>query len=336
MNPNRFDDTPNPGPNRGPNNTEITGNKNYSTNQNTQPQDSGNPTHSDGFTMIPPNVSKRDKLLNMSQKELDDLQRLKEELRAGPIQLAPERLGGTVALSEARERQQTAGHQSKLQKKLKREEMNRRRKQAEEEENQRMKAIQREKEKRSASSKARAVQLSSYGSQQLQTYVILGKTKAKECSTLGHEYREGRKAQEQVILQQKKDEQRKKSQILEEKHQQEEEDRKSQMEKERLRVNSAFLDSLEAKGSGRASELLPCTPELGNVYRMREPQDPAPSPVSFPSQLHTDSAEEEDADREWVVMKLQSMFSYYEQENLEDIVSQCNGNFQRAYDLLNA
>lgn len=56
------------------------------------------------------------------------------------------------------------------------------------------------------------------------------------------------------------------------------------------RVNSAFLDRLEARGSGTASESLPCTPELGNVWQMEEPQDPASSPVSFPSQLHTDSA----------------------------------------------
>lgn len=59
------------------------------------------------------------------------------------------------------------------------------------------------------------------------------------------------------------------------------------------RVNSAFLDRLEARGSGRASELLPCTPGLGNVWQTEEPQDLASSPVPFPSQLHTDSAAEE-------------------------------------------
>lgn len=43
-----------------------------------------------------------------------------------------------------------------------------------------------------------------------------------------------------------------------------------------------------------------------------------------------------DTDIEGVVMKLQTMFSYCDQEYLEDIVSQCNGNYQQAYDLLNA
>lgn len=41
------------------------------------------------------------------------------------------------------------------------------------------------------------------------------------------------------------------------------------------------------------SELLPCTPEPGNVWQLEEPQDPASSPVPFPSELHTDSAAEE-------------------------------------------
>lgn len=35
-------------------------------------------------------------------------------------------------------------------------------------------------------------------------------------------------------------------------------------------------------------------------------------------------------------MKLQTMFSYCDREYLEDIVSQCDGDYQQAYDLLNA
>lgn len=42
-----------------------------------------------------------------------------------------------------------------------------------------------------------------------------------------------------------------------------------------------------------------------------------------------------DIDHEWTVMRLQSDFPYYEQDLLEDIVSQCNGNYKQAYDLLN-
>lgn len=58
-------------------------------------------------------------------------------------------------------------------------------------------------------------------------------------------------------------------------------------------MNAAFLDRLEARGSGSASELPPGIPELGDVWQTEEPQDPASSPVSFPSQLHTDSTAEE-------------------------------------------
>ncbi|MCJ8732564.1 hypothetical protein PDJAM_G00212760 [Pangasius djambal] len=347
MNPHRSDDIKTA---PGVNETQTDGN--YSTNQNTQPQDSPNPRHSDGYTMIPPNESRRSKLLRMSQKEQDDLKRWKEEHRPGPIELAPEKLGGDVSLSEVRQRQQIVAHQSKLKKKLIQEDMNRHRRQAEEEENQRMKAIQREKaiklemkkkqeeERRKELYQRELLMKREAHLQRLErsSSVPMAASSSTPTSSRarGHEYREARKAEDQVALQQKKDEQRRKSQILEEKQKQEEEDRKRQMENERLRVNTAFLDRLEARGSGRASELLPCTPELGNVWQTEEPQDPASSPVPFPSQLHTDSAAEEDTDFEWVVMKLQTKFSYCEREYLEEIVSQCNGNYQQAYDLLNA
>ncbi|XP_027020204.2 epithelial-stromal interaction protein 1 isoform X1 [Tachysurus fulvidraco] len=352
MNPNRCVDTGNTGPNRGVNRTQMDGNENYSTDQNTQPQDSRNPRHSDGYTMIPPNESRRSKLLRMSQTEQEDLQRWKEEHRPGPVQLAPVRLGGAVSLSEVRQRQQAASQRSKLQKKLQQEDMDRRKRQAEEEENEMKKAIQRDKANKLEWKKKQEEE----ERKKLYQHDLLMKREAhlqklERSSSVpmvassstptsswarGHEHREARKAEEQDNLQQKKDEQRRKSQILEEKNKQEEEDRKRQMENERLRVNSAFLDRLEARGSGTASESLPCTPELGNFWQMEEPQDPASSPVSFPSQLHTDSAAVEDSDIECVVLKLQSMFPYCEQQYLEEIVSQCNGNYQQAYDLLNS
>ncbi|XP_034160375.1 epithelial-stromal interaction protein 1 isoform X2 [Pangasianodon hypophthalmus] len=319
MNPNRSDDIKTA---PGVNETQTDGNN--STNQNTQPQDSRNPRHSDGYTMIPPNESRRSKLLR----------------------------SGDVSLSEVRQRQQIVAHQSKLKKKLIQEDRNQRRREAEEEENQRMKDIQREKatrlEMKKKQEEERRKELYQHEllmkrEEHLQRLERSGSVPMAASSSTptsswarGHEYREARKAEEQMALQQKKDEQRRKSQILEEKQKQEEEDRKRQMENERLRVNTAFLDRLEARGSGRASELLPCTPELGNVWQTEEPQDPASSPVPFPSQLHTDSAAEEDTDFEWVVMKLQNKFSYCQREYLEDIVSQCNGNYQQAYDLLNA
>lgn len=37
----------------------------------------------------------------------------------------------------------------------------------------------------------------------------------------------------------------------------------------------------------------------------------------------------------WTLMKLQNRFPYYELNLLEEIVKQCNGNCQQAYELLN-
>ncbi|KAM9486407.1 epithelial-stromal interaction protein 1 isoform 2-T2 [Clarias gariepinus] len=354
MNPNRSDNTwktPNTGPNPGVDQAQVDGNENYSTNQNTQPPDSRNPTYSDGYTMIQPKESTRQKLLRMSQKEENDRQRWKEQHRPGPIHLAPEKLGGNVSLSEVRQKQQAVARHSKLQKKLRKEDMDQRKRQEEEEKNQHMKDIQREKanklEMKKKQEEEQRKKLYQHEMQMkreahLQRLERSGSVPMAASSStpasswaLGHKYREGRKAEEEMTLQQMKDEQRRKSEILEEKHKQEEEDRQRQTENERLRVNSAFLDRLEARGSGRASELLPCTPELSNVWQTEEPQDPASSPVPFPSQLHTDSAAEEDTDIDWVIMKLQNHFSYCEREYLEEIVTQCNGNYQQAYDLLN-
>ncbi|XP_046701850.1 epithelial-stromal interaction protein 1 isoform X2 [Silurus meridionalis] len=355
MNPDRSNNDrwtdPNTATNQEVNEEQNDRNDNYSTNQSTQPQDSRNPTHSGGYSMIPPIESRRNKLLNMSQKELDDLQRYKEEHRPGPIQLSPKKLGGDISLSAVRQKQQMLASQSKLQKKLKQQDMDRRKRQEEEEKIQMMRDIQREKANKLEMKKKQEEERR----QELYQHELLMKREAhlqrlERSSPVpiaassatptsswarGHEYREARKAEEQVTLQQNRDEQRKKSQLLEEKQKQEEEDRKRQMENERLCVNSAFLDRLEARGSGSVSELLPWTQELGNVWQTEEPQDPASSPLPFPSQLQTDSAAEEDTDIEWVVMKLQTKFSYCEREFLESIVSQCNGNYQQAYDLLN-
>ncbi|XP_036421285.1 epithelial-stromal interaction protein 1 isoform X2 [Colossoma macropomum] len=320
--------------------------------QNPQAPEARTPTHSDGYSIIPPNESRRSKLQRMAEKELDDLNKWKEAHRPGPVHLAPEKLGGSVSLAEVRQRQQVEARQSKLQKKLKREDMDRIRKQAEEEENQRKKAIQREKannlELRKRQEEEQRKELYQHDlrmrrEEQLQrlersSSVPMAASNSTPASSWaqGREYKEARKAEEQDALEQMKEQQRRKSEILEKKQKQQEEDRKRRMESECLRVNSAFLDRLEARGSGRVSESNSCIPEGGNIWQTEEPQDPASSPVPFPSQVHTDSAEEEeDTDYEWTVMRLQSNFPYYKRELLEDIVSQCNGNYQRAYDLLN-
>ncbi|XP_062862460.1 epithelial-stromal interaction protein 1 isoform X2 [Trichomycterus rosablanca] len=290
-------------------------------NQNTPDPNPRTPTHSEGYTMIPPNESKRSEMQRMAQTEEDNWQKYKEEHKPGPINLAPERLGGNLEMSKARERQQMEANQSKLQKKLKKEDMDKKKREAEEEENQMMKAIQREKSERQemrrkeeeerrnnpSLQELRMKRVEHLQKQQQSTSVPMPASSSTPASS-GGEHLEGKRL--------------------------EMEDRKRPMETKHQRANS-FLDRLEANGSGRTSDLHPYSLESGNVWQREEPQDPASSHVTFPSQPHADSAMEmEGADSEWIVMKLMSDFPYYEREMLEDIVSQCNNNFQKAYDLL--
>ncbi|XP_030642983.1 epithelial-stromal interaction protein 1 [Chanos chanos] len=310
------------------------------------PRDSGGQSkYMDGYTMIPPNESRRSQLQRMAQQEEQMLERLRQERRPGPIRETPERLGGGISLAEVRQRQQLNLRQSKLQKKLKKEEMDRCRRQAEEEELQRMKDIQREKaiklEMKTKQVEQQRRELYQHDHQtrteeflrsiERSSSVPVSASSSAPTSSWArsHEYREARRAEENAILQQGKEEQRKKSDLLEEKQRQREEERKRQLEMERRRVNSAFLDRLEAAGSGRVQEPLACSLEDS---QSREPQDPGSSSEPNPTQVHTDTAEETDS--EWVIMKLLSNFPSYDRDLLEDIVIQCNGNYQQAYELL--
>ncbi|NXG35590.1 ESIP1 protein, partial [Dromaius novaehollandiae] len=85
---------------------------------------------------------------SVAKKELDDLERWKEEHRPGPIKLTPQRLGGKESETQARQKQQMMLMQSKYQQKYKREEYIRTKKAAEEAEILKKKVIQREKAER--------------------------------------------------------------------------------------------------------------------------------------------------------------------------------------------
>ncbi|XP_073701111.1 uncharacterized protein epsti1 [Garra rufa] len=154
-----------------------------------------------------------------------------------------------------------------------------------------------------------------------------------------HEYKETRREEENTDLLKKKEEQRRKADILEEKQKQQEEDRKRQTEADHRRVNTAFLDRLQASSSGRVPEPVTQTAESTNVWLDSDDDDvdddePQDTALSNPSQVHADRAEEDDSDHTWTLMKLQNRFPYYEQDMLEEIVKQCNGNYQQAYELL--
>ncbi|XP_046903474.1 epithelial-stromal interaction protein 1 isoform X2 [Hypomesus transpacificus] len=316
------------------------------------PQD---PTHTERFTVVPPNPSRHSKLKMMAQKEEEELQRYKEANRPGPIHLNPERLGGAVSLVEARERQRVELRQSKLQKKLKMEEMERKRRQEEEEEIQRMKAKQREKADKLEEKKVQEEQLRREQQREIHyrttdqflqrfertdTLPVASSSAAHTSSWVrAQDYREDRRAVENAALQLKNEEQRKKSEALEERQRQEEKERRTNVQQEHRQVNAAFLDRLQGQRLERQREM-ERPPMAEEVYsrdweaQAREPQDPPTPPEADLAQGPAVWAEEADADYDWVVMKLQARFLDVDKGFLKDIVIQCSGDYLQACQLL--
>lgn len=325
--------------------------QNSPTTSNAQVRDQ--PTYANGYTLIPPNKSKHSELQRMIQKEEEGLRRWKEDNRPGPFQLNPERLGGAVSLVEVRQKQQQEARNAKTRKKLQKEETDRKKREAEEEEIKRMKAEQREKAiKLEATRKQedrRRQDLYQHDHQMKNMEYFKGmETDSRTVSMTAsnsipasswakcHEYRESKRQEDNAALLQKKAEQRRKTELLEEKQKRDEDERRRQIESDRQRVNSDFLKRLEAVSLGRVSEPVANPPVSSNVYLDDDDEEAPPSSAGLkPSQAHTDSGEQEDCDQMWAVMKLQHHFPYYERDMLEDIVRQCNGNYQQAYELLN-
>ncbi|XP_071596172.1 epithelial-stromal interaction protein 1 isoform X2 [Heliangelus exortis] len=162
------------------------------------------------YVLVTPNKTRRNQLQQIAKKELDDLERWREEHRPGPINLAPQRLGGKESEVQARQNQQMMLVQSKYQQKHKREEYVKAKKAAEEAEILKKKAIQREK-------------------------------------TRAHAYKEALREDENRRLEEMKQEQRRKAELMEFKQKQEEEARTRALQNEQRRVNNAFLDRLQKK-----------------------------------------------------------------------------------------
>ncbi|KAK2112773.1 Epithelial-stromal interaction protein 1 [Saguinus oedipus] len=104
-------------------------------------------TGTSAYTLIAPNVSRRNQIQRIAEQELAILEKWKEQNRAKPVHVVSRRLGGSQSETEVRQKQQLQLMQSKYQQKLKREESVRIKKEAEEAELQKMKAIQREKKR---------------------------------------------------------------------------------------------------------------------------------------------------------------------------------------------
>ncbi|XP_040913582.1 epithelial-stromal interaction protein 1 isoform X2 [Toxotes jaculatrix] len=315
----------------------VSGNDQTADNLNRNPPDGGNPQATDrqpqysgGFTMIPPNAAQRSKMKMMAQKEEEELQRLKETHRVTSVHVNPERLGGNVTQAEARQKQFTDFRCSKLQKKLRQEELDRKKRQEEEEKLQKMKAEQREKserleERHRQEEQRRREQLSQDHLRTMENFLQRFETRAPvpQASSSGTHMssRSEREKQEKSVR---------------------------EVQLEHKRVNSAFLDRLEGRGRGSEKETkregvqeaarpcLACEDLTQQLSTTAGQQLPSAHLNPDPHQSCHGWTEETDPepDYDWALMKLMNSFPDCSNVFLEDILDQCNGDYEQAYKLL--
>ncbi|XP_031511679.1 epithelial-stromal interaction protein 1 isoform X5 [Papio anubis] len=194
--------------------------------------------HTSAYTLIAPNVNRRNQIQRIAEQELANLEKWKEQNRAKPVHLVPRRLGGSQSETEVRQKQQLQLMQSKYQQKLKREESVRIKKEAEEAELQKMKAIQREKSNKLEEKKRLQENLRREAFREHQQY----KT-TEFLSKLNVESPDRSACQSAVCGPQSSTW----SELLELKRQQQEEERAKVQQTEHRRVNNAFLDRLQGK-----------------------------------------------------------------------------------------
>lgn len=218
------------------------------------------------YVLITPNETRRNQLQQIAKKELDDLERWKEEHRPGPIKMVPQRLGGKESEAQARQNQQMALMQSKYQQKHKRQEYVKAKKAAEEAEILKKKATQREKAERLEVKKRQQEMLRRemfleeqyYKTNELLNRLDLGLPKSDSCQIANrgpgstawmrsHTYKQALREDENRRLEEMKQEQRRKAELMEFKQKQEEEARTRAHQNEQWRVNNAFLDRLQNK-----------------------------------------------------------------------------------------
>ncbi|XP_056145947.1 epithelial-stromal interaction protein 1 [Lampris incognitus] len=327
--------------------SNMSGFANLPENANGNEPDSGqaNPKTQDksvGYTMIAPNNHRWSNLKSKAQKEEEDLQRWREAHRATPVHLTPERLGGNVSMDRAREKQLIDLRQSKLQKRLKKEEMDRRRRQEEEEELQKMKAVQREKAERLEERRRQQEQRRSEQFRQDQLRVTESFLQRLELTGQAPTASTHMSAW---------------SEALGEKQREREEVSERELQLDHRRVNSAFLDKLEARRAEVEREEVGEGTHPSSTYEdfrcQSDQSSETPDPFirmkpdtdeRFPGWMHEaedglgSSAQlfggDPEPDYEWALMKLESRFPECSRVFLEDILIQCNGDYQQAYTLL--
>eukprot|EP00072_Mus_musculus_P062052 XP_011243212.1 PREDICTED: epithelial-stromal interaction protein 1 isoform X2 [Mus musculus] len=190
------------------------------------------------YTLIAPNESRRQKIQRIAEQELADLERWKQQNRAKPVYLVPQRLGGSQSEAEVRQKQQLQQMRSKYQQKLKRDESIRIRKEAEEAKFQKMKAIQREKSNKLEEKKQLQEDI------RRATFREHHQSKTAELLSRLDTERRNRSA---CLIAPPATQSSRWNKLLETKGQHQEEERAQIHQAEHWRVNNAFLDRLQGK-----------------------------------------------------------------------------------------
>uniref|UniRef100_A0A3B3YJ02 CUE domain-containing protein n=1 Tax=Poecilia mexicana TaxID=48701 RepID=A0A3B3YJ02_9TELE len=267
-----------------------------------QPAEDRQPQYSGAFTVIPPNQTRRSKNKEMAQREMEELQRYREAHRPGPLHLAPERLGGgDVTIAEARQRQFTNQRGSSLQKKAERLELKRR------QEDQRRRELFHSDQTRKNDSFLQNLQRAAAPSGGAAHTSTTNKVSDQETEKLTRSTEE--------------------------------------LQLEHRRVNQAFLDKLECNARGTEVEASSCSSREEERPRLT-PDDhrrhaaagrvALTHPEPGPERRCSDWTEETDpqADRDWNLMKLVNIFPDCSRDFVQDILTQCNGDYEQACALL--
>ncbi|CAN9498554.1 unnamed protein product [Ophioblennius macclurei] len=264
------------------------------------------PQYSGCFTMIPPNQRRRSENLAVAQRDEEIYQRWREQARVQSVYTTPQRLGGGASEAEARQNQLRDLRCSKVRNRLKKSEMDQLRRQEEEEKFQAMKNKQRQKaeENQRRAEEEQRRRREQYQEDQLRTnwahFQQLEIRAGDRLASCGATQTSSGSVQRSTSMKEKKSDQ--------------------EVELDRRRVNTAFLDKLEA-GSRRKEEEE--EEEEEELYLRPRPQ-----------QQHSESAGFPDPEPDEALTRLMSTFPIYSRDVLQEILEQCDGDYQQAFMLL--
>ncbi|XP_060944915.1 epithelial-stromal interaction protein 1 [Limanda limanda] len=285
------------------------------------------PQYSTGFTMIPPNLTRRSEMQTVAQKGEETLQRMKEARRVHNVSVVPAALGGSATLDEVRQKQQSQLSSSKVKKRVEKGEMDRKKRQDEEEELQKKKDEARKKAERHEEREREEEQrrreqlhqdhLRTNGSF-LQRIDRGGTRDPPASSGVSHTSSRIAAAASQ--------------------------NSGRDLHLEHKRVNSAFLDDLQGRGVGSQGERagVPGAEWYGSASKdlKDEPSTSTGQQAAPPTHLKPDPDQSwtQEADQypdyDWALLKLGNIFPNYDKDVLRDVLHQVHGDFEQAVTML--